>query len=468
MEDDEDVLFQEFLYKLKPSRSGRLNRFVQDRWKMKYFILTCCHQQLLLKCYNKKPKQLHNTTPKTEINLGPSFKVEKLVRCHSRAFGVELTAATHQLCLSADNPATLDRLVFLLMTQIRLRDNITDNLVEVRTDQSEAFTRIGAKGVNCLLHVSPWGLTLVLKPSRAVVAQWPLKSVRYYESSGQGQFVVEAGMVAPLGSGVFTFGTTPGHDNRMYDTVDHYVIHTLDRVKPSQRGTAEEIEDYLREFDCLHSLTALTPTPLTSLPEVTALIGSNWASPGPSDSSISHTTAEEIHPSTYSPDIRSAGSSRSVSQSSVSSPGSPLTSNNANRPLPSPHPSPQSPRSLPSPHPSPQSPRSLPSPHPSPHPSPQSPRFLPSPQSPRSLPSPHSARSDRERLEVLRTRASPAKQQQGRLSGRPPPPLLALQVRGQGARGGGHPGQRGRTRQWPPLSWGSGNHGDTPTQQASL
>ena len=38
-----------------------------------------------------------------------------------------------------------------------------DNLIEVKTDSSVEFSRIGAKGVNCLLHVSPWGLTLVLQ-----------------------------------------------------------------------------------------------------------------------------------------------------------------------------------------------------------------------------------------------------------------------------------------------------------------
>ena len=43
-----------------------------------------------------------------------------------------------------------------------------DNLIQVETEASEAFTRIGAKGASCVLHISPWGLTLAL-PVRSVV-----------------------------------------------------------------------------------------------------------------------------------------------------------------------------------------------------------------------------------------------------------------------------------------------------------
>ena len=74
-------------------------------------------------------------------------------------------------------------------------------------------------------------LSFCPQESHAVLAQWPLKSVRYYESSGQGQFTIETGTVAPMGDGVYNFHTLPGLDNRLYDAVDHFVINTLDRVK---------------------------------------------------------------------------------------------------------------------------------------------------------------------------------------------------------------------------------------------
>lgn len=72
---------------------------------------------------------------------------------------------------------------------------------------------------------------LLMQRSRCVLAQWPLKSIRFYESSGGGQFTIEAGKVAPMGEGVFVFHTQPGIDSQLYSAVDHFIISTLDRVK---------------------------------------------------------------------------------------------------------------------------------------------------------------------------------------------------------------------------------------------
>lgn len=72
-----------------------------------------------------------------------------------------------------------------------------------------------------------------LQKSLAVLAQWPLKSVRYYESTGKGQFSIEAGKVAPMGEGHYVFFARPGMDNKLYDVVDNYIVNTLDRVKVS-------------------------------------------------------------------------------------------------------------------------------------------------------------------------------------------------------------------------------------------
>ncbi|KAK7094982.1 serine/threonine-protein kinase fray2-like [Littorina saxatilis] len=342
MDDEEDVLFQDFLYKLKQPKKGRFSRLVQERWKSKYFVLCCHGGQLELKCYKKKPKH-QNSQPKKQICLQPSFKVEKLSNAHNRAFAVELTAPFQQVCLSADQQSTLDMLVFLLQTQYHLRDTITDNLTEVTTESSEAFIRIGGKGAKCALHVSPWGLTLALRQDRSVLAQWPLKSVRYYESSGQGQFTIHAGMVAPMGEGVYVFHTLPGLDNRLYDAVDHFVINTLDRVKPNQRGTAVEIEDYIREFDCLHSLTVVTPKPFVSNSEVSRLLQENWNSSlhviGATESSASQSPSPNVgHTSSAFITLSSTGSQQSVSSSPTVPPSTspPLTSNNTNRPLPTP------------------------------------------------------------------------------------------------------------------------------------
>ncbi|CAL1544437.1 unnamed protein product, partial [Lymnaea stagnalis] len=111
--------------------------------------------------------------------------------------------------------------------------------------------------------------------TRALLAQWPLKSIRYYEVSEPGHFNIEAGRVAPMGEGLFSFRTRRGEEDSMYDLVDSYIVNTLDRVKPTQKGTPEEIEDYIREHDCLHSLTTIIVCPPRE-PEIRNILSRNW------------------------------------------------------------------------------------------------------------------------------------------------------------------------------------------------
>lgn len=40
---------------------------------------------------------------------------------------------------------------------------IADDYFTVHPENSEAQRRIGAKGTNCVLHVSPYGITLALQ-----------------------------------------------------------------------------------------------------------------------------------------------------------------------------------------------------------------------------------------------------------------------------------------------------------------
>ena len=49
-------------------------------------------------------------------------------------------------------------------------------------------------------------------------------------------------------------------------------------LQPNQRGTAEEIQDYIRECDCLHSLTVLTPFLWGIHSEVSQCFRDNWRS----------------------------------------------------------------------------------------------------------------------------------------------------------------------------------------------
>jgi hypothetical protein len=49
-------------------------------------------------------------------------------------------------------------------------------------------------------------------------------------------------------------------------------------LQPNQRGTAVEIEDYIREFDCLHSLMELRPWVTAQHPQAARLLHLNFTS----------------------------------------------------------------------------------------------------------------------------------------------------------------------------------------------
>lgn len=64
-----------------------------------------------------------------------------------------------------------------------------------------------------------------------MIAQWPLKCIRCYESNSNGQFILEAGRIAPMGDGVYVFNTRTGEDNAMYDLLDKYVLAATAALK---------------------------------------------------------------------------------------------------------------------------------------------------------------------------------------------------------------------------------------------
>ena len=111
-------------------------------------------------------------------------------------------------------------------------------MIIVQPENSESQRRIGAKGTNCILHIAPWGVTLALQSTRSVLAQWPLKSVRYFEASGHGKFMLEAGRVAPMGDGMYVFQTQKGKDNYIYDLLDQHIVNALSKtqVRRNSRG----------------------------------------------------------------------------------------------------------------------------------------------------------------------------------------------------------------------------------------
>lgn len=169
----------------------------------------------------------------------------------------------------------MDVFVFFLQIQSRLKDQIREDYISVQPENSEAQRRIGAKGANSVIHVSPYGITLALQSNRAVLAQWPLKSIRCYESSGTCQLSIEAGRVAPMGDGLYIFQTRPGDANGIYDLLDQYVMDTVGRAQPNRRNNTEEIEDYVLEAERLLALTVVAAC-TSDNQEIQDIVQNNW------------------------------------------------------------------------------------------------------------------------------------------------------------------------------------------------
>ncbi|XP_076091354.1 uncharacterized protein LOC143063232 [Mytilus galloprovincialis] len=272
MEEIGETIFEDSLYKL----SGNKNKGFfgkNNPWKLRYFILKKCGNQPVLECYSKKPKN-RTTAPKEKIPLLPGFHLEKVTNTKNRAYVFELTSQDKYLCLSADEQKNMDVFVFLLMSQLKLKEQIKDDFIIVKPENSDVNRRIGAKGTNCILHISPWGVTLALQATRTVLAQWPLKSIRYFEG-GKNQFMLEAGRVAPMGDGTYIFHTEDGKENYAYDLLDQRIVDALTKMQPGRRGTTEEMEDYVLESNNLTLLTSVIPC-MINHPDHINIMRDNW------------------------------------------------------------------------------------------------------------------------------------------------------------------------------------------------
>ena len=72
-------------------------------------------------------------------------------------------------------------------------------------------------------------MTLALERTRAVLAQWPLTTIRNYESLDANEFIFEAGRASPMGEGKYDFFTQNGDDNRIFDVIDSFASARLRR-----------------------------------------------------------------------------------------------------------------------------------------------------------------------------------------------------------------------------------------------
>ncbi|GAB1607655.1 dual specificity protein kinase splA-like isoform X1 [Argonauta hians] len=265
------VIYEDHLYKLRTMSGLRTFSINYKPWRLKYFMLKKKDDNLLLEYYDRQPALKRN--PKMQLLLN-KYRVEKITNSKNRAYVFEITTPERRLCLSANEQRTMDMFVFFLQIQRKLIRELTEDYIVVQPENSETLRRIGAKGCPCVLYISPSGVTLALQGSLRVLAQWPLKSIRCYESSCQGQFSLEAGRVAPMGDGLYIFNTQPGDDDRLYDLLDKHVINALQKIRPGQE-ISHQIEEYgieTKQLQCLTQFSLCTQYQ----EEIPRILQENW------------------------------------------------------------------------------------------------------------------------------------------------------------------------------------------------
>ncbi|XP_038063788.1 uncharacterized protein LOC119734368 isoform X2 [Patiria miniata] len=260
-----EVIYKGWLKKAITSEKKKksfLNRQSSTPWKKYYFVLLRKHDEEeeeecpFVWTYEKEPTT-ETETPKALLKLWPHYRVDKKHDESGKHYIFEVRTPLENLRLMSESETNMDLWVFYLQIQTKLRHDFPGYCFEVTPDESHPMSRIGAKGSKCLLHISKWGLTLALKRTRSLLAQWPLKSIRIFESSETGAFSFEAGRSAPMGEARYLFGTNPGEDGRMYDLLDEFTTEMQKQrndgsTDPNQPATEEEV---IKEYEKLRLAT---------------------------------------------------------------------------------------------------------------------------------------------------------------------------------------------------------------------
>ena len=141
---------------------------------------------------------------------------------------------------------------------------ITGEVFRVKGSGSRQMQRIGARDQRCLLHLSKWGMTLALERTRAVLAQWPLTTIRSYEALDANEFIFEAGRASPMGEGKYNFFTQNGEDNKIFDVIDNFASARLRRQQgihsPAASHSQLTDDDIERAYDQLRFSVSMLST----------------------------------------------------------------------------------------------------------------------------------------------------------------------------------------------------------------
>ncbi|XP_071487318.1 uncharacterized protein [Diadema antillarum] len=250
-----EVIYKGWLKKaVEPEADSKKKNFLNrhsSSWKKRYVVLlreTDDGQDAATVLIFDKEVGTNFDKPKSSLRLAPYYRVDKRHDPTGKQHIFELHTPKVKWRFLADSQMVMDLWVFYLQIQTKLRADFPGRCFEVNPDNSESMRRIGARASKCLLHLSKWGMTLAIKRTRSVVAQWPLKSIREFESSETGRFSFKAGRNAPMGEAEYDFATLPGQDGEIYDLLDTYTTEDIGNQGEVQaRPSAEEInQDYER------------------------------------------------------------------------------------------------------------------------------------------------------------------------------------------------------------------------------
>lgn len=257
LEDIEDI-FEGWLEKPTEDDAkskGWLKKSFTKKWKRNFYVLRkyCAGDQPFLQWFDRE-EGWQRQRPRGTLELFPRYKVFKRMEQKSKQYVFEISTDTETLTLAAESETVMDLWVIQLQMQTTLNPRVAGEVFRVKGSGSRQMQRVGAKDQQCLLHISRWGLSLALECTRAVLAQWPLTTIRNYEALDSNEFIFEAGRASPMGEGKYNFVTCNGDDNKIFDVIDSFASARVRRGRDSrsQAASNELTEDDIeRAYDQL-------------------------------------------------------------------------------------------------------------------------------------------------------------------------------------------------------------------------
>jgi len=228
---------------------------IKKQWKRRFIVLnhSASNEDEIYLLAFEKEERWRSTQAKKRVLLYPRYKVSKLNDFKGRDKVLQVDNEQDKWYFSADKSKVINLWACQIQMQTKLSRAISGRIFSVVGVTNKDMQSIGAAQQRCLLHFTKWGITLALQDSRAILAMWPIKTIRNYEDSGHSEFTIEAGRKAPMGEGLYQFQTNAGQDRDMFNVIDSFVAAILDE-KACITGGRKNVRDdeILLIYDQLH------------------------------------------------------------------------------------------------------------------------------------------------------------------------------------------------------------------------